>query len=164
MLQHRWSCGRASAGSRPAGGAAGVPGEIGLVPAMVPVAGGRRPIRVVLLSAAIVLMSLGDLHITMTYLRSVGMGEGNPVARLVMTHGSESLLVVWKCASVAFACLIFYKFRAHRCAEIACWLSFLVLTWLLMRWTNYAEEAWRLTPALHVMHESDVAQWVRIAE
>ena len=141
-----------------------MPGEIELVPAMVPIVGDRRPIRVVLLSVAIVLMSLGDLHITMTFLRSGGMGEGNPVARLVMVHGSESLLVVWKCASVAFACLIFYKFRAYRCAEVACWLSFLVLTWLLMRWISYAEEAWRLTPALHVMHESDVAQWVRIAE
>lgn len=124
----------------------------------------RRPIRVFLLSVAIVMMSLADLQITMTFLRSGGMGEGNPLARLVMEHGSQTLLVVWKCASVAFACLIFCKYRTHRCAEIACWVSFIVLTWLLVRWINYSEEAWKLTPALHAMHEADVGQWVRMAD
>lgn len=124
----------------------------------------RRPTRVAVLTVAIVLMSLGDLQITMTYLRSGGMGEENPIARMVMSHGSSALLVGWKCASIAFAVLIFYKYRTRRSTEIACWLCCCVLCWLLLRWINYSEEAWRLTPALHVLGEAEATQWVQLPE
>ena len=99
----------------------------------------RRAIRVVCLTAAMVLMSLADLQITMTYLQSVGMGEGNPVARWVIEHGSPALLVVWKCASIALAALVFIRYREKRIAEGASWLSCAVLGWLLVQWSAYAD-------------------------
>src|SRR6266478_4968970 len=57
-----------------------------------------RSCRVIALLVAVVLMSLGDLHITLTYLTSVGMSEGNPLARWVMGYNNPGLLVAWKLA------------------------------------------------------------------
>lgn len=122
----------------------------------------RRAIRVICLTAAMVLMSLADLQITMTYLASVGMGEGNPIARWVIAHGSPALLVVWKCASIALAALIFLRFRDKPITEGASWFSCFVLVWLLVEWSAYAEEASRLTPALHALGEVESAMWVRL--
>lgn len=133
------------------------------IPALLDHSARRRAIRVVCLTFAMVLMSLADLQITMMYLRTVGMGEGNPVARFVMGHGSPALLVVWKCASVSLTALVFVRYRDRRFTEGACWFACLVLVWLLMQWTTYAEEAWRLTPALHSMPDTDSALWVRMA-
>lgn len=124
----------------------------------------RRGLRVVILCAAIALMSLADLQITMSYLRSGGMQESNPVARLIMVHGSGGLLVVWKCASVAFACLIFFKYRTRRSSEIACWVCVGVMIWLLLRWMNYADEASHLTSAIPALSDAGPAQWVQISE
>lgn len=124
----------------------------------------RRSVRVALLTLGIGLMSLADLYITLTYLRTVGMGEGNPIARYVIEHGSPGLLVFWKCASVACACLIFLKYRRRAVAEVAAWLGFGVLVWLLLQWIAYADEAWRLTPALHVLSDAEPALWVRMPE
>lgn len=123
-----------------------------------------RHIRIYLLTAAIGLMSLADLHITLTYLRSGGMGEGNPIARYVIAHGSPALLTMWKCASVAFACLIFLRFRQRRSTEIACWSCSLVLVWLLLQWIQYSNEAGSLTSALHALPDSEAALWVQMPE
>jgi hypothetical protein len=141
-------------------------GTVSLVAAAVPPLrhDQRRPIRVVCLTIAIALLSLADLHITMLYLRTVGMGEANPIARFVMEHGSETLLIAWKCASVSVACLVFFQCRRHRVAELAAWFALAVLVWLLVRWMGYADEVWRLTPALHTLSEVDSALWVRLGE
>jgi len=124
----------------------------------------RRPIRVLSLTAAIIAMSLADLLITMLYLETVGMGEGNPIARFVIGQGSPRLLVAWKSASVALACLVFIRYRDRRSTEAACWFAVGVLVWLLLRWTAYAEEAWRLTPALHILQDIESAMWVKMGE
>lgn len=124
----------------------------------------RRPFRVSCLIVAVILMSLADLYITITYLRTVGMGEGNPIARYVIQHGSESLLIVWKCASVALASLVFFIYRDRKVVEAATWFAFGVLLWLLVQWTAYANEAWRLTPALHTLPDTDSAMWVRMGD
>ncbi|GEM_PF-885050 len=124
----------------------------------------RRPVRIILLTLAIAVMSLADLQITLTFLRSSGMGEANPIARYVMEHGSVGLLVVWKCASISFACLVFLIHRNRRSSEIACWTCCTVLVWLLLRWISYSDEAWRLTPALHLLAEAEAAQWVQLRD
>lgn len=124
----------------------------------------QRPFRVSCLIVAVILLSLADLYITITYLRTVGMGEGNPIARYVIQHGSESLLIVWKCASVALASLVFFIHRDRKVVEVAAWFAFGVLLWLLIQWIAYSDEAWRLTPALHTLPDSESAMWVRIGE
>jgi hypothetical protein len=124
----------------------------------------RRPIRVICLVTAVALMSLADLYITIIYLRTVGMGEANPIARYVMEHGSQNMLILWKCASVSLACIIFVKYRSRAIAEAASWFAFAVLIWLLIRWIGYADEVWRLTPALHTLSDAESALWVRLGD
>jgi hypothetical protein len=92
------------------------------------------------------------------------MGEANPVARYVMEHGSPSLLILWKCASVLLACVILVRYRTRLIAEAASWFSFAVLVWLLLRWSAYADEVWHLTPALHSLPDSEAAMWVQMGE
>lgn len=62
----------------------------------VPIAGvfADRSRRVISLTALIALLSLADLFMTLTFLRTVGMSEANPVARMVMSYGSPTYLVV----------------------------------------------------------------------
>src|SRR5262245_27522846 len=64
----------------------------------------RRAVRVLALTAAIALMSAADLYITLVYLKSGGMSEGNPLARWVMATGSAGALAGWKLVSVGVAC------------------------------------------------------------
>jgi hypothetical protein len=120
----------------------------------------RRAWRVCLLTAAIAVMSMADLSMTLTYLKSVGMGEANPIARYVMGFNSPSLLAVWKCASVTLACLIFILTRHRKSAEIACWTCAAALLALCLGWIQYANEAHKLTPTLQAVEDTDSALWI----
>lgn len=122
----------------------------------------RRSLRVWLLVFAIAAMSLADLSMTMTYLRSVGMGEANPLARYVMSLQSPGLLAAWKCVSVAAACVIFVWARKRWTTEAACWGCVFVLTALCIRWIHYSHEATALTPNLQTVLESDTSGWVTL--
>lgn len=124
-----------------------------------------RSIRVVVLIIAIIALSLGDLFMTMTYLRSGGMGEGNPVARLVIEYNSPALLVAWKCASVLLACLIFAVYRRKPFTEAACWCCVLILAWLTVQWWNYSSEAAELAQHIPVIATaSERTDWVQLTQ
>ncbi|MBX3358431.1 MAG: hypothetical protein KF745_08380 [Phycisphaeraceae bacterium] len=122
----------------------------------------RRTTRVLGLTAAVALMSIADLVITLTYLRSVGMSEGNPIARFIMEHGSSSLLIWWKLTSVSLACLILIYARKTRSAEIGAWICFAILGWLTLQWTTYIHEITTVTPALYTLTQAETARWVSL--
>ncbi len=104
--------------------------------------------RVALLAAAIIVMSVGDLVLTLTYLQSMGMAESNPLARLVIDMGSPELLVVWKMATVtACVSILLWKSRA-RSAEVGAWIGAIILCGLMVHWQNYVRTAPASTPAL----------------
>lgn len=124
----------------------------------------RRAIRVWALTIAIAAMSLGDLSMTLTHLRAVGMGEGNPIARYVIGFNSPALLATWKCATVALACAIFLWARHRRSAEVACWACAGVLAALTVGWIHYANEASKLTPTLDHVAQSEGALWVTMTQ
>lgn len=124
-----------------------------------------RSLRVSMLIIAIIALSMGDLSMTMTFLRSVGMGEGNPVARLVIAYDSPALLVAWKCASVMLACLIFAVYRKKAFTEVACWCCVGILCWLTVRWWNYASETTELSQHLHaIATATDRTDWVQLSQ
>jgi hypothetical protein len=115
--------------------------------------------------ATIVLLSTADLSMTLTYLRSVGMGEANPLARYVMSFNSPALLALWKFASVGVACLIFHIARHKRCGELACWACLAVLSALTLHWIDYSSQVQLLTAQLHVAQQGDpLGTWVQMAE
>ena len=119
-----------------------------------------RSARVVWLLCAIVLLSLADLQMTYVHLTTIGLGEANPVARLVMSAESPALLIAWKLASVGLACGIFYLGRRRPLAEIAAWFCVLVLVWLMLRWGAYSTEMARVCPNLHMVMQSEAGAWV----
>lgn len=97
----------------------------------------HRPRRVVLLLAAIALMSVADLIMTVEYASSVGLFEGNPVARAVMSYGSTPLLACWKLASVGVCLWILFRTRRTGSGEFGAWVCVAALAWLSFRWTGY---------------------------
>src|SRR5262245_53029298 len=104
-----------------------------------------RSRRVCILLAGILVMSLADLDMTLSYARSLGLLEGNPIARLVMTYGSAWVLALWKIASVALCVFILFRARRTRYAEVAAWVCFVVLVWLSVRWMIYNDQMPLLT-------------------
>jgi hypothetical protein len=101
--------------------------------------------RVLILLVAIVLMSIGDLYMTLTHLTHTGMLEANPIARQIMAYNSPALLSAWKLASVGLAVSILYWVRHRGKTEIATWFCFLVLTWLTCRWFVYNDQVGMFT-------------------
>lgn len=121
-----------------------------------------RPRRVVLLLVAVLLMSLGDLYMTLTYLLNVGLLEGNPVARAVMLMNRPELLIGWKVASLGLGLGILYWARRSRNGELGAWLCFVVLSWLTVHWSAYNAQVEVLTPAIAEMSVARDARWVEM--
>lgn len=119
--------------------------------------------RVAILLAAITLLSLGDLYMTLTYAMSVGMYESNPLARFIMSFGSPALVASWKLGSMLLACTIFYWARRSRYAELGVWGCTLLLAWLTCHWGAYMEQVDAFTQdiALVSSHAAD-ATWVNM--
>jgi len=117
--------------------------------------------RVAILLAAITLLSLGDLYMTLTYATSSGMFESNPLARFIMSFGSPVLVASWKLGSMLLACSIFYWARRSRYAEMGVWGCTLVLAWLTFHWGAYMDqvEVIKQDVALVSGHARD-ASWV----
>ncbi len=126
----------------------------------------RRALRVWLLVATIIVLSFADLYMTLAHLGSAGMGEANPLARMVISYQSPALLSLWKCACVGLAALILILARFRRSGEVACWTCCCVLTALTIHWFNYSSEAAGLTRQINDMSISPdrPANWVTIGQ
>jgi hypothetical protein len=122
----------------------------------------RRGLRTHILLGAIIAMSLGDLWMTLQHLQMAGMSEGNPLARYIISLGSPTILVAWKCASVALTCLILHFFRTRRSAEVAAWFCTLVLAALTVKWVVYSQEISALTGVIHAVQDVEYSNWVRL--
>lgn len=142
---------------------------VGAVGAGAPTASGedltvvqrRRAIRVWMLVATIAVLSIADLYMTLAHLRGAGMGEANPLARLVMSYQSPVLLSVWKCGCVGLACLILLKVRHKRSGEVGCWVCCVLLTALTVHWLRYSIEAPKYTSQISALSGADApTDWV----
>ncbi|USN98627.1 MAG: hypothetical protein H6810_10715 [Phycisphaeraceae bacterium] len=99
-----------------------------------------RSTRVLLLTFALVAMSLLDLYITLLYLQTVGLAEENPFARLVMSHGSAGLLASWKLATMLPTVMVLLLYRRHFTAEVLAWVACGVLLMVTIRWLEYTDQ------------------------
>lgn len=116
--------------------------------------------RVTILLAAILLLSIGDLYMTLTHLTTSGMLEANPIARLIMAYNSPALLAVWKMSSVGLAVAILFWARHRGRTEIATWFCFLVLTWLTCRWVVYNDQISTLAEIPSAVAGRPNTEWV----
>lgn len=119
-----------------------------------------RAQRVGVLLAGTTLMCLADLYMTLLFVKNVGMIENNPLARLVMSHNSTALVVVWKVALTLFGVGVLFYFRRIRPAEIATWVVFVAMTCLMIHWTGFATGAAEEASDYHMLATIGDERWV----
>lgn len=101
----------------------------------------ERARRVCLLLFGIVLLSLADLVLTITHLRTIGMLEANPIASfLISSTQSWVTLSVYKIMTVGTCVLLLYQARRHYSCEIASWFGIMVLAGISVTWHLYTIE------------------------
>lgn len=121
-----------------------------------------RTIRIAMLAGMLVVMSLLDLYITLLYLGSVGLAEENPFARIVISHGSPTLLAGWKILTVLPTILVVFHYRRRRAAEVLAWIACAVLLGVMLRWVQYADQTDLLLISLPALEEGADSRWVRL--
>ncbi len=100
-----------------------------------------RSRRVVRLIVGIVVLSIGDLGVTLLHLKSHGMIEANPVAAWIIAHtGSGVLLTVYKALTVAICAGLLFHLRRHAEGEIGAWCALLILAAVSFQWYQYSRE------------------------
>ena len=99
----------------------------------------HRSQRVTWLLIGVVLLSLADLFLTITYLTTVGMSEGNPIA-VWLLHSTNSIwpLALYKIATVAICVSLLYFNRYKRQSELASWCAMIILVALSIWWNQYS--------------------------
>jgi hypothetical protein len=98
-----------------------------------------RSERVMWLLGGVIFLSLADLVLTISYLTSVGMSEGNPIALwLLQTTNSVWPLAIYKVFTVAVCVTLLYKTRHLRQSELASWCAVLILVTLSIWWNQYS--------------------------
>ncbi len=107
----------------------------------------RRRLRVTLLALAIALMGVTDLLLTLTYMRTVGMVEVNPLARAMVAVGGVRQLVMFKLLTIALSAGMLYLLRRHRLSEYGAWVCFGMLLALSLHWVGYNETVVELASA-----------------
>jgi hypothetical protein len=121
--------------------------------------------RVTLLIVAMVLMSMGDLLCTLTYMRTSGMIEMNPVARAMISIGDAPQLIMFKLATIAVSCGMLYLMRRHAKAEVSAWACAGMLFALTLHWTHYNRSVSAYTNDMAVLALSegrDAPEWVTL--
>ncbi|GEM_PF-4354013 len=106
------------------------------------------------------IVSAADLWLTLTYLTTGGMSEGNPVARWVIGLNSVWLLGLFKVGLVAFTCAVLWNARGRRSAQIAGVVGCLMMAWLCVRWHGYTTVIATEVAGLNEITEAPM--WVRI--
>ncbi|MGQ0626694.1 MAG: DUF5658 family protein [Phycisphaerales bacterium] len=126
--------------------------------------GRMRALRVGLLILAVLLMSIMDLSLTLTYLRGPGMGEGNPIARWVMSANCGWALTAFKMGLVGITCIILWVARRRASGEVAAWACALILVWLTFQWKAYSDAMPGLTCVIPEMAEAGHPDWVKFED
>lgn len=129
--------------------------------ALTPDARAQRVIAIVLAS---ILMSAGDLYMTLTYVTNIGMIELNPLARQLMAWNSPMAVVAWKLALTLFGAGVLLAFRKRRSTEVAAWLVFASMTWLIFHWRGFNTEVADMTEEYQMLSQIGDERFVHMAE
>lgn len=118
--------------------------------------------RVLLLMGLVTILSIGDLIVTLTFLRSTGMVELNPLAAFVIRNQSVAGLIFFKIGSVLMSVSILTMIRHTRRGEIAAWVAASILVALTFHWSEYTDgaNAFASTRFLEMTEEMD--EWLRL--
>ncbi|MCP3905510.1 MAG: hypothetical protein GY715_17935 [Planctomycetes bacterium] len=101
----------------------------------------RRARRVLVLLAAVIVLSVADLVVTIGHLQTVGLIEANPIAAwLIRTTESPWVLSAYKCLTVGVCIALLYRLRRYRECEIAAWCAVGILVAMSLLWHSYSME------------------------
>lgn len=118
--------------------------------------------RTLIVLIGVALLSLGDLYMTLTFATSVGMIEGNPIARAVMALNCPILLIWWKAVMLVVTIALLVACRKRRVGELGAWLCLFILLWLTVRWGHYSDAMPELTQHLPKIAMMEAERWVLI--
>lgn len=116
------------------------------------------------LTMIVLILSLADLALTLTFLTSVGMAEENPIARMVIATGSAWVVVGFKVGLSLTACGIFWVARHRASGEIGAWAGALLMAWLMVRWQAYIDHSHHFTGVLVGQEHPTDVRWVALGE
>lgn len=122
-----------------------------------------RSRRVLVILAGVVLMSLGDLYMTLQYLLHFGLLESNPMARAIIQHGSPWILAAWKLCTLILAVGILAFARRRLSAELGTLFCCGVMAWLTVRWIHYSDQVSSTTRDAQALLHTDESRWVTLA-
>jgi uncharacterized membrane protein YhaH (DUF805 family) len=114
-----------------------------------------------------VLMGVFDLLCTLTYMRTSGMLEANPLAREMIEIGGMRQLVLFKSLTILLSCGAIYLVRRTRQAEVSAWLCTAMMVALTIHWVNYNREVSEFTRDMAVLAMSGgefEPMWVKIED
>jgi hypothetical protein len=125
----------------------------------------KRCERVKWLLVGIVMLSVADLVLTISYLTTVGMSEGNPIAVwLLQTTNSVWALAMYKAITVTICVSLLYLTRFQRQSELAAWCAMLILVALSIWWNQYSRYQPDLPMGLdHIMLAGDTLEQPMLA-
>ena len=123
-----------------------------------------RARRVTILALAAATLGLLDLAFTLTYLRSIGMVELNPLARSMIALGGAGQLVRFKLFTIALSSGMLYLIRRRPGAEACAWISLGVLLILSLQWVRYTRLTEELGPTLIAQSATPDHRWVEITD
>ena len=110
--------------------------------------GDARARRVVVLVLAAATLGVLDLAFTLTYARSTGIVEMNPLARAMIDLGGAPQLVRFKLLSILISGGALYAIRRRSGAEWCAWISLGILVGLSAHWARYSAIAEEIGPHL----------------
>ena len=116
--------------------------------------------RVKWLLFGIVMLSVADLVLTVSYLTTVGLSEGNPiVVWLLQATNSVWALGMYKAVTVTICVSLLYRTRFQRQGELAAWCAMLILVALSIWWNQYSRYQPDLPIGLdHIMLAGDTLE------
>lgn len=128
---------------------------------------GARTRRIALLLVAMTLMGVFDLLYTLTYIRTSGMLEANPLARQMIDIGGARQLILFKALTILLSVAAIIFIRRSPKAELSAWLCTAMMLTLTVHWLNYNREVSEFTRDMAVLAMSGgefEPMWVKLDE
>lgn len=119
--------------------------------------------RVYMLAGLIVILSVGDLMATLTYLQSTGMQELNPLAAYIIRGQSTLGLVLFKAGSVLASVSLLLLMRHRHQGELAAWVGTFILVTLTIYWSCYTNQVMDLKDPAALAETADET-WLSLGE
>lgn len=106
------------------------------------------------------MLSVADLVLTLSYLTTVGLSEGNPIAVwLLQATNSVWSLAAYKAFTVIICVSLLYRTRFQRESELAAWCGMLILVALSIWWNQYSRYQPDLPMGLdHIVMDGDTLE------